>query len=156
MDPANRTRPSVELPIAQSWAQNPGPTWKVAAVIDTNWDRVPDLVWQDDTGMLAAWCLDTSAAVIATPLFLLNQPVDPSWTVVGAADIADDILGVRDGFPDLVLRKGGTGSDAGTIAIWYMSLVPDPIPGNPPRPSRLRTVSPSQAFVPTDWQLIVR
>jgi hypothetical protein len=156
MDSANRTKQASELPIAQSWAQNPGPNWKVVAVIDMNWDAVPDLVWQDNTGALAAWNLDANQFVIATPWFVLNQPADPAWTVVGAADIADDVLGVRDGFPDLVLRKGGTGSDAGTIAIWYMSLVPDPTPGYPPQPTRQRTVSPSQAVVPTDWQLIVR
>ena len=85
------------------------PNWKIVGTPDLNRDGYPDLLWQHDGGLLAAWFMrgDTQlGGDFITPAAV----ADPRWRVAATADLD------RDGSADIIWQH-----ERGTVAVWYMN-----------------------------------
>jgi FG-GAP-like repeat len=84
--------------------------WRIRAAGDFDGDGKPDLVWQHDlTRQNAIWLMD-GLSVKRVSLIPSAGPRDPTWTIVGAADLNND------GKADLLWRNA-----TGENAVWYMN-----------------------------------
>jgi hypothetical protein len=112
-------------------------TWRLVGVGDFDGDRWPDLVWRDSAGAgPVAWFMRD--ATLLSLAHFSTQAFDPTWQVVGVADIARD--GVRDGKPDLIWK-----STTGDLAVWYMDGTQTPL--------TLR-LTPNNVLPSTGWRLV--
>ena len=83
-------------------------SWKIGGYGDLDGDGERDIVWEDDSGLLAAWFMKGSQVI--NTMWLSIRQVDPKWRVHGAADVNGD------GRADLLFRHTD-----GWLAAWYMN-----------------------------------
>ena len=82
--------------------------WKIVGTLDADRDGYTDLLFQHDSGYVAAWRMAGDTKVQGIDF---NDSVvgDPSWRVVGTGDMD------RDGFSDIIWQHGD-----GRVAVWYL------------------------------------
>jgi hypothetical protein len=84
--------------------------WNVAGSADFNADGHRDLLWQHDSGDIAAWLMQ-GPTQLAGRAFAPSSTGDPDWRIATTGDLN------RDGYPDLIWRHRVNG----TIAVWLMN-----------------------------------
>ena len=82
--------------------------WKVVGSTDLNRDGYADLVWQHDTGYVAAWLM-RGDTMISGDLITTRPLSDRGWRIVATGDLDND------GWGDLLWQH-----TSGAIAVWYM------------------------------------
>lgn len=106
-------QPLAEAPKYQSvidWIEDKRPVGEIPKVNgDLNSDGLPDMIFQDDSGALAAWLMDGPELISAT---LLNPSSvsDANFRIAVSTDFN------RDGNEDLLFQH-----EDGTLAVWYMT-----------------------------------
>jgi hypothetical protein len=85
--------------------------WNAVAVGDFSGDGKPDLVFQDNTGLLATWDFDGPTNRVGRGLLSGNVTGDPAWRISGAADYDGD------GDDDILFQH----SELGLVAVWFMN-----------------------------------
>jgi hypothetical protein len=85
------------------------PRWRIVACADFNRDGRPDLLWQHDTGLIAAWLM--AGTTLQTAVLLSPSQVPPdTWQVVGTGDLN------ADGHTDILWQRKD-----GWVATWLMN-----------------------------------
>ena len=64
------------------------PSWRIAGNGDLDGDGERDIVWESDSGLLAAWMMN-GARVVSTVWLSINQ-IDPNWQVRAVGDVNGD------------------------------------------------------------------
>lgn len=89
-----------------------GSAWKVVGVSDFNRDKRPDILFQNDTGLMAVWYMKGTNGTVLDGSKLLNNGVTTgSWRVAGIADFNGD----RE--KDILFQLKGNGK----MMVWYMN-----------------------------------
>jgi hypothetical protein len=104
----------------------------VSVANDFNFDGVPDVIFQDNSGFLAAWFM-SGDDVLSTSFLTPNTPGDAGWKVVDSGDFNGD------GKPDLLFQFTD-----GSLAVWNMNGV---------QLSSAAFLNPSNAGNP-DWHAV--
>jgi hypothetical protein len=86
------------------------PSWKIVGTGDFNGDGKTDILLQNTSGLLACWFMNGTNLTVVSGAYLTPSSVDPSWKIVGTADVNGD------GKTDILLQN-----TTGLVACWFMN-----------------------------------